>query len=108
MEWVGRREEEGRGIEKEKTKVDTVFLLSKLVNTSFVLLECCFLYSSSTDFLQAWVPIQKELRGPHKVKRPHKLCDVTKVAACGIVATGRLSRVGEIVLMRSHNFMRST
>ena len=37
-----------------------------------------------------------------------KLCDVTKVAACGIVATGRLGRVEEIVLMRSHNFMRST
>ena len=36
------------------------------------------------------------------------MCDVTKVAACGIVATGRLGRVGEIVLMRSHNFMRSS
>ena len=54
------------------------------------------------------MPIQKELRGPHKVKRSHKLCDVTKVAACGIVATGRSGRMGEIVLMQSHNFMRST
>ena len=43
--------------------------------------------------------------------RSHNLCDipdVSKVAACGIVATGRLGWVGEIVLMRSHNFMRST
>ena len=43
--------------------------------------------------------------------RSHNLCDVayvTKGAACGSVATGRSGRVGEIVLMRSHNFVRST
>ena len=62
---------------------------------------------SYPDYLKYRVPIQKELRGPHKVKQSHKLRDVTKVAACGIVATGRLGRVEEIVLMRSHNFMRS-
>ena len=59
-----------------------------------------------SDF--AWALIQKDFRGPLKVGRSHKLCDVTKMAACGIVATGRSGRVGEIVLMRSPNFVRST
>ena len=36
-----------------------------------------------------------------------KLGDVTKVAACGIMANSRLGRMGEIVLMRLLNFMRS-
>ena len=44
--------------------------------------------------------------GPHNFMRSLNLCDVpdvSKVAACGIVATGRLGWVAEIVLMRSHN-----
>ena len=44
--------------------------------------------------------------GPHNFMRSLNLCDVpdvSKVAACGIVATGRLGRAGEIALMRSHN-----
>ena len=33
--------------------------------------------------------------------RSHKLCDVTKVAACDSVATGRLGKVGKVASSRS-------
>ena len=55
--------------------------------------------------------IQNEFCGPHKVMRSQKLCDVADVskgAACSKMATAKLGWAGEIVLMQSPNFMRST
>lgn len=55
--------------------------------------------------------IQNAFCGPHKVMRSPKLCDVTdvtKVAACRIVFTGRLGRVGrsaDCSYAMPHNFM---
>ena len=50
--------------------------------------------SGDLPIQRIWVPIQKEFRVPHKVKRSHKLCDVSKGAACIKMAAAKLGWVG--------------
>ena len=90
MEWVGRREEEGRGIEKEKTKVDTVSLLSKPEDCCNALLECCFLLSY-IEALPAGLQIRQPASSDNQTESDKNTILWCSLQACSLVLWGKVA-----------------